>query len=63
MARASADGAVRVARQLAAAAERGGFRYDAKAVKRADPNKRRRWLIPVILAAQVQLHSLLHVRM
>ena len=52
--------AVRVARQLAAAAERGAFRYDAKAVKRADPNKRRRWLIPVILAAQVRLRCLLH---
>jgi len=34
-------------------AQRGGFRYDAKALRRADPNKRRRWLIPLVLAAQV----------
>ena len=42
--------------QLVSAAESGGFRYDARAVRRADPNKRRRWLIPVILAAQVPAH-------
>ncbi len=42
-----------LAPQVGAVAQRGGFRYDAKALRRADPNKRRRWLIPLVLAAQV----------
>lgn len=29
------------------------YTYDAKLVKRSDPNKKRRWLIPLVLVAQI----------
>ncbi len=29
------------------------YAYDANVVKRSDPNKKRRWLIPLVLAAQI----------
>ena len=29
------------------------YRYDPDVIKRADPNKRRRWLIPLVLLAQI----------
>ena len=29
------------------------YTYDAKVVQRSDPNKKRRWLIPLVLAAQI----------
>ena len=29
------------------------YSYSDKIVKRNDPNKKRRWLIPVVLAAQI----------
>ena len=29
------------------------YTFDAKVVKRNDPNKKRRWLIPLVLAAQI----------
>jgi hypothetical protein len=29
------------------------YRYSADVIKRADPNKRRRWLIPLVLLAQI----------
>ena len=35
------------------ALQRQPFRYDAATIRRADPNKRRRWLIPLVLAAQI----------
>lgn len=33
----------------------GAFKFDPKVARRRDPNRRRRWLIPLILAAQVAL--------
>jgi hypothetical protein len=35
------------------ALQRQPYRYDPATIKRADPNKRRRWLIPLVLAAQI----------
>jgi hypothetical protein len=29
------------------------YKYSAKVVRRHDPNKRRRWLIPLVLLAQI----------
>lgn len=29
------------------------YTHDANVVKRSDPNKKRRWLIPLVLAAQI----------
>ena len=29
------------------------YTHDAKLVQRSDPNKKRRWLIPLVLAAQI----------